>query len=490
MFFFRKFIFAIICLSACMPVNELRATDTLEGIQQKVAQYLKRSGARSANWGIYILDPEDDRILVEVNPDNAFLPASVIKTVTTAAALEKLGPNFRYRTGVYADGTLNENGVLEGNLVLVGRGNPNLIDVYGDLGQPPALRNLAEEIRNMGIREITGDLVGDDSYFAPSFNANGKASADMGTFYGAPVTALSINNNVVNVTARAPKSGKAVTVELEPRNSFFRVRNQAVVGGGGDKQTLTIRLLRASNTIVVSGTLPVSKTVRQAVVLNKPAETTASIFKDELERKGVKVKGGVRAVHYGNEQAGVKRSWIFLAEHESPPLVRGIEIINKRSQNLHAEMLLRTLGAELRGYGSNESGIEAVKAFLLEAGIDNENIRISDGCGLSRENFLTPRFQTALLEFLLRRPYFNLFFDTLAVSGTDGTLRSRLSSGSVKGSIHAKTGSLNGVTTLSGYIITQSGKNLVFSIFVNRVTATETVRKTIDEICFLFATIY
>ena len=414
-----------------------------------------------------------------------------MKVVTTAAAVEKLGPDFRYRTGVYADGTLNKDGVLNGNIILVGRGDPNLVDAYGDLSQPSALRKLAEKIWAMGIREITGDVVGDDSYFAPSFNNGaGKVSADMGTLYGAPVTALSINNNAVRVTARAPKAGKAVTVEIEPHTSYFRIRNQAVIGGSNDKQTLSIRQLQASNAIVVTGILPASKTVTQTVVLNKPAETTASIFKDELERKGVKVKGGVRAVHYGSEQPEAKASRVLLTEHESLPLIRGLEIINKRSQNLHAEMLLRTLGAELRGYGSNEAGLEAVKAFLIEARIDNENIRLSDGCGLSRENFLTPRFQTALLRFLLRRPYFNLFLDTLAVSGTDGTLSSRLSSESVKGAIRAKTGSLNGVATLSGYIATQSGKNLVFSIFANRVTSTEAVRKTIDEICSLFATLY
>ena len=489
MSFFSKFKFVIIILSVCIPAGDLRATDTLETIQQKVAQSLKRTGARSANWGIRIFDPEDDKVLVEVSPDNAFLPASVTKMVTTAAALEKLGPDFRYRTGVYADGTLGENGVLNGDIILVGRGDPNLIDAYGDLDQPSALLILAEKIKEMGIREITGDIIGDDSYFAPSIG-KGVAAAEKGTLYGAPVTALSINNNVIKVTARAPKSGKAVTVELEPRTSHFRIRNQAVVGNKDAKQTLSVQLLRASNTVVVSGTLPISKAVTRTVVLNKPAETTAAVFKDELARRNIKTGGKARAIHYGDAQTEARGSWTFLTEYKSPPLVRGIEIINKRSQNLHAEMLLRTLGAELRGFGSSEVGLEAVKAFLFEAGIDDGNIRLNDGCGLSRENFFTPRFQTSLLGFLFRRPYFNLFLDTLAVSGTDGTLRSRLSSESVKGSIHAKTGSLNGVVTLSGYIVTQSGKNLIFSIFANRVTATETVKKTIDEICSLFATLY
>ena len=489
--FSRKFVFVIIILSACLLAVELRASETLETIQQRIARSLNRAGARSTSWGIRITDPEDDKVLVEVNPDNAFLPASVMKVVTTATAVEKLGPDFRYRTGVYANGTVDEHGVLDGDVILVGRGDPNLVDSYGDLGQPSALRNLAEKVHEIGIREIAGDVIGDDSYFAPSGGGRGAIfSAENGTLYGAPVTALSINNNVIQITARAPQSGKDVTVELVPRTSHFRIRNQAVIGAADAKQTLSIQMLRNSNTLVISGTLPVSKTVTRTIVLNKPAETTAAIFKEELERKGVRIKGKARAIHYGGVKIGVKDSWIFLTEHESLPLIRGIEIINKRSQNLHAEMLLRTLGAELRGFGSNETGIEAVKAFLVGAGIDTKNIRLYDGCGLSRENFLTPRFQTALLEFLLRRPYFNLFLNTLSVSGTDGTLRGRLSSDSVKGSIHAKTGSLNGVVTLSGYIATQSEKNLVFSIFTDRVAATETVTKIIDEICSLFVTLY
>ena len=131
-----------------------------------------------------------------------------------------------------------------------------------------------------------------------------------------------------------------------------------------------------------------------------------------------------------------------------------------------------------------------VKQFLVEAGIDSEKIKLNDGCGLSRENLITPRFQTSLLQFLSTRPYFNLFLNTLAVSGTDGTLKNRLSAMQVRGSIHAKTGTLNGVTTLSGYITTKSGRNLVFSIFANHVYAMARAKRTIDEICSLFVNFY
>jgi D-alanyl-D-alanine carboxypeptidase/D-alanyl-D-alanine-endopeptidase (penicillin-binding protein 4) len=185
-----------------------------------------------------------------------------------------------------------------------------------------------------------------------------------------------------------------------------------------------------------------------------------------------------------------QRQWRLLAEHKSPPLIRALEIINKKSQNLHAEMLLRTLGAEFKGLGTNEAGLEVVKEFLVEAGIDSEKIKLNDGCGLSRENLFTPRFQTSLLSFLSQRYYFDLFRNTLAVSGTDGTLKNRLAASDVRGSIHAKTGTLNGVTNLAGYMTTKSGRNLVFTIFANRAYSAARVKKTIDQICALFVDLY
>jgi serine-type D-Ala-D-Ala carboxypeptidase/endopeptidase (penicillin-binding protein 4) len=214
------------------------------------------------------------------------------------------------------------------------------------------------------------------------------------------------------------------------------------------------------------------------------------MLKDELKKQGIEVRGRISATHYGDVSEEERNAWKLLAEHTSPPLIRALEIINKKSQNLHAEMLLRTLGSEFKGSGTNEAGLLVVKEFLVDAGIDSEKIRLNDGCGLSRENLFTPRFQTSLLQFLSQRYYFDLFRNTLAVSGTDGTLRNRLSATEVRGSIHAKTGTLNGVTNLAGYMTTKSGRNLVFTIFANRVQALTRVKKTIDDICSLFVNLY
>jgi serine-type D-Ala-D-Ala carboxypeptidase/endopeptidase (penicillin-binding protein 4) len=482
-------VFILHLLLAALLIPEGHA-GALETIQTKINQFLKRPGVRSTQWGIQVLDPSADKVLVEVNPDKTFLPASVLKVVTTSTALEKLGPEFKYRTSVYTEGTVEPDGTVKGDLILVGRGDPNLMDPYGELLTKPALRELAEKLWSSGIRKVQGDIIGDDSYFDTKNYGNGWTDRDLKTLYGAPVNALSVNNNVVWIHARPTKYKQLVSVELEPATSYFHIRNLGTTGGRTARRTLNVRLIKGTNTIVVSGILPSLKTHSQYILMEKPAEATAGILRDELRKQGITIHGKAQAAHRGYASKEEQESWTLLAEHKSLPLVRALEIINKHSQNLHAEMLLRTLGAEFKGIGSNEAGLQVINEFLVEAGIDSEKIRLNDGCGLSRENLLTPRFQTSLLEFLSKRPYFNLFRNTLAVSGTDGTLRNRLSTTEVKGSIHAKTGTLNGVTALSGYITTQSGRNLIFSIFANHVSAVTKTKKTIDEICSLFAKFY
>ncbi len=471
-------------------LNESRAS-SLEDIQTRIAKYLKRPGVRSADWGIEILDPTTNKVLLAVNPDKTFKPASVLKVVTTSAALEKLGPDFRYHTGVYTNGTLEADGTLAGDLVLVGRGDPNLIDTEGELLPKPAPEELAEKIQALGIRKIQGDVIGDDSYFDDSHSAKGWTAQDLRSVYGAPVDALSINNNVFWVFAHPTKYNRLVTVGIEPHTSYFRIRNLGVTGSARSRRTMYARLIPGTRTIVVSGILPLRQSYAQHVNLERPAEVAATMFKEELQRLGVTVSGQVEVVHSGDVSPEHRRQWKLLADHVSPPLIREVEIINKHSQNLWAEMLLRTLGAEFRGVGSDVAGLQVFKEFLVDAGVDSDKIRLDDGCGLSRDNLVTPRFQTSLLQFLSTRAYFELFLNTLAVSGTDGTLRHRLVSQQVRGTIHAKTGTLNGVSTLSGYMMTRSGRSLVFSIFANNVhTSMARVKRTIDEICSLFVNLY
>lgn len=466
------------------------ADTTLEAIQNKIAQFLNRPGNRSAAWGIEIMDPDTKQVVLSVNPDKMFLPASVLKVVTTSTCLEKLGPDFRFRTGVYADGTILADGILQGDLILVGRGDPNLVDPTREMLTEPALRELALSLHEIGIRRVTGSIFGDDSYFEYPTHGKGWTNQDLRSTYGAPINALSINNNAFWVHVRPTKANQLVQISVEPQNSYYQVRNVAVTGSSRAKRTISAGVIPGTNRVVVSGVLPLGQNYSQDILLERPAEMAATILKDELQRAGVRVTGQVKAIHQGDVSPEVRRNWRLLAEHQSPPLIRAIEIINKRSLNLHAEMLLRVLGAEFGGAGTDEAGLRVVKSFLVSAGVqDDDKISLNDGSGLSRDNLVTPRFQTSLLLFLSTRPYFEMFLNTLAVSGTDGTLRNRMSSS--RGVIHAKTGSLQNVAALSGYMTTKSGHNLIFSIFANNVRASiDRVRQTIDDICALFVNLY
>ncbi len=487
----RKALAPLLFTALLMPAVFAEAGPTaLETIQTKIAQFLKRPGIRSVEWGIEIYDPTTSKIVLSVNPDKTFQPASVLKVVTTATALEKLGPDFRFRTGVYTDGTVLPDGTLSGDLILVGRGDPNLMDPSKELLDKPALQDLSEKIQALGIKKIHGNVIGDDSYFEFTTHGKGWTAQDLKSVYGAPINALSINNNVFWVHLRATKPDQLTQVSIEPPTSYFQIRNLAVTGSAGSQRTAYAQVLPGTTRLVISGILPAGQSYTQDLLLERPAEATATIFKEELRRKGIPVDGSIRVYHLGDLSPEARRNWVPLAEHQSPPLIRALEIINKRSLNLHAEMLLRVLGAEFGGAGTDDAGLRVVKNFLEAAGVrDDDKISLSDGCGLSRDNLVTPRFQTSLLIFLSTRPDFDLFLNTLAISGTDGTLRNRLSS--APGVIHAKTGTLADVAALSGYMTTKSGRNLVFSIFANNVRVSyERVRKTIDEICALFVNSY
>jgi serine-type D-Ala-D-Ala carboxypeptidase/endopeptidase (penicillin-binding protein 4) len=224
---------------------------TLETIQTKVAQCLKRPGVRAASWGIEILDPATNEVLVAVNPDKTFKPASVLKVVTTSAALEKLGSDFRFRTGVYTDGVLESDGTLTGNVILVGRGDPNLMDPYGELMEKPALQGLAEKLHASGIKKIQGNLIGDDSYFDSASSGKGWSLQDLKSVYGAAINALSVNNNVFLVHAQSTSYNRLVKVSVEPYSSYFHIRNLGTTGSLKSRRTINARLIPGSRTIVV-----------------------------------------------------------------------------------------------------------------------------------------------------------------------------------------------------------------------------------------------
>lgn len=463
------------------------------GVDQELAgqidAILNHSRHRRAFWGVDVHSLDEDKIIYSHHSEHSFSPASNAKVFTTAAALDRLGSEFRFRTPVFQEGTLSESGVLAGDLALVGKGDPDLAgSLSNNRNRFTYLDRMAQKVRQAGIRVIEGDIIGDDSYFPYAPYGKGWSSRDLGFHYGAAISALSFSDNVVAVVVRpAPEVGKPVRVSVDPPNAFLRITNRMETSEAGAQNTSRFYNPPGTNRVYLSGQLPVSsRGWTRYLTVDDPAAFTAHVFLQRLRRAGITVKGTARSRHYGDPAPADPGR--HLALHESAPLVDLLAQINKNSHNLYAELVLRTLGAEMKGLGTDAAGMEAVYDFLEEAGISRETVSLHDGSGLSRHNLITPRAETLLLRHIFSQPYFPVFLETLARAGRDGTLKSRMRGTAAQSRVYAKTGSLQDVTTLGGYVKTRSEKTLAFSILINnhRFSAL-TARHAADRICALLA---
>ena len=481
-----------------------------------IAAVLSQPPLNRAHWGVDVVDLETGKALYSQNSDQLFLPASNTKLFTTAAALAIAGPDYRFRTTVEADGKIDDNGRLLGDLVIVGRGDPNISSrtlPYALKTQrtPPhtqILEEMADQVARNGLKIVDGDLIGDDTYYAFERYAEGWAWDDLQWIDGAPVSALTFNDNVVfvNVLPGEHPGDKAV-ITVEPETSYYELDNRVVTSAVGVTKRVGIHRDPGSKKIVLWGSLPLGDAgMKEPMSIEDPAEFVAQLFRTLLERRGITIRGKARARHGEDAQffdqqiprvpnapstgAAVSpavhspispatqtpsqespdvnsSSNKILAEHFSGPLLDDIRVTNKVSENLHAELALRLAG-KLRGDGGSfEGGVAAVKQFLLQAGLKDDEFIFLDGSGLSRRDLVTPAATVQLLIYAARQPWGPAFEESLPVSGVDGSLTDRFQKTPAAGLIHAKTGSLSHVNALSGYGQTQQGKRFVFSIFCN-----------------------
>jgi serine-type D-Ala-D-Ala carboxypeptidase/endopeptidase (penicillin-binding protein 4) len=448
----------------------------------KIRAVLNRPQYRNTEWGIDIYSIEEDRRVFALNENSFFSPASNVKVFTTATALDRLGRNFRFKTRLLYTGRLDPDGVLVGDLILVGNGDPNLSNsISGDPNVYAHLDLLAEEVKKAGIRSIRGDVIGDDSYFAYAPYGRGWLTSDLSRVYGAQVSALSFYNNVLAVTARPAKVGQRATVFSYPARSMFAITNRSTTVAVQAKNTFGWSHTPGSNEIRVFGQMPVNqKGIVRYFNVADPALYTATILKERLQKAGVAISGKTRSRHSGEPPLPLMHP---IYTHESIPLADVVAFINKKSQNLSAEILLRTLGAEIKGIGTDQAGLDVVEEFLQRAGVETSMVNLYDGSGLSRNNLITPQAETALLRYMATRPSFPDFMSSFPVSAYDGTLRGRMHRSSAAGRVFGKTGSLKNVATLGGYIKTDSGQTLAFSIMANNAVETGAARQATDRIC-------
>jgi D-alanyl-D-alanine carboxypeptidase/D-alanyl-D-alanine-endopeptidase (penicillin-binding protein 4) len=450
-------------------------------LSQKIESILKSDGARRGHWGIEVARLSDGKVLYTRQAEQLYLPASNMKLFTTAVALEKLGPNFRFRTTVEADGSPDAAGRIQ-DLYLVGRGDPMMghrilpdersVENFG----PPeaALQALADQVASKGVREVGGNLIADDTHFIFEPFSRGWEEDDLVYGYAAPVTALAFNDSALLLRATpGPEPGATAQITLQPFSDYFTVNNRLVTTAGGPWR-VRLRREAGSRQLDVWGEVPVGPVLDEdGVAIDDPSRWAAEVFRKALEERGIRVAGHVEVLRISRAEAAAPGfvhaapSRIVLAERLSAPLTEDIRIINKYSHNLHVEMLLRTLGKEVKGLGSARSGIEVIENFVRDLGIKDDEAVFSDGSGLSRHSIITPRAIIRLLRHMARSPRFAAFLDSLPVAGEHGTLDDRFLRSVVRGRVRAKTGTLEHVNALSGYMDLPSGERLVFSIMGN-----------------------
>jgi serine-type D-Ala-D-Ala carboxypeptidase/endopeptidase (penicillin-binding protein 4) len=447
-------------------------------------------------WGIDVVSVSSGRVLYAKNSEKLFTPASNTKLFTTAAALALIGPDYNFRTTVETNGTLDKHGRLTGDLVLVGRGDPNLSGrelpyaLRTERSNHPiqVLEQLADELVQKGVKYVDGDIIADDSYFAFERYGEGWSQDDLVWADGAPVSALTINDNVVFVSILpADRAGDRAFVSLSPFGDYYRIDNRLITTPAGTGRKIFINREPGSIVLTLWGNMPLDDPgANEAVAIEDPAEFAANLFRQLLEARGVAVYGKERTRHTelaslstftvttlapargGDEPArALQNQPLVLASYQSKPLIEDVRVINKVSQNLHAEILLRLLGREKGTAGTVEGGLEVLRGFLNQAGIPGDQYLFYDGSGLSRQNLVTPHAIVQLLTYAAAQPWGASFRDTFPVAGVDGSLSDRFKSIPAQARIYGKTGSLGGVKTLSGYITTDQGEQVAFAILSN-----------------------
>lgn len=480
--------------------------DELRRFRTRVDQALAKEQAKRTFWGIEVADRDTGEVLYNLNADHYFMPASNAKLFTTALALATLGGGYQFRTTLESSARIGPDGKLAGDLVFVGRGDPDLSNrqfpyqLKAERSGPveKVLAEMADAVVGKGLKEVDGDIVADDSYFPYDPYPEGWAVGDIFFEYGAPVGAITFNDNtVVMHVAPGANPGDAATIDVEPAAALETITTQVTTAPPGGHAYFSVARESGPNFLSIRGTIPVGQPAAELqLAMTSPAETTARALKQLLEQRGVKVTGTVRVVHAPPPETSDENGFspphpapqasaagpnpFVLAEHWSPPLIESIRLTNKISQNLHAELLLRTVAREKAGFGSTEAGLQIEKDFLRAAGVADGDVIFSDGSGLGRDDLVTPRAVVALLRYAAHQPWGAEFISTLPVAGVDGTLESRMKGISGPAEIHAKTGSLEHVRAMSGYARTSRGENLVFSIFANNnaergTDATETL---------------
>lgn len=463
------------------------AAPAVEQLRRDLSRILSEPDGNGGRHGVLVVSLDRGDTLFALNPDLPLAPASNAKLFSTAAALYYLGPEYRFSTFLLADGPVRD-GVLEGDLILYGTGDPSISGRMLE-GSVAAMRRLVRSLLDAGVREVRGDVVGDGSYFDREWIGPGWQENDLDAWYGAPVGGLSFAENVVSIRFQPATPGSPAIVRTTPATRELALDNRVVTVRSGDSR---VSFERQDGRLVARGQVRSGTGgIARSIPVVDPANYAAAALRAALEEGGVAVAGAVRSVHdpaqsrvtFAKGAAADGSPPRLLAGHLSPPLAEISAVTNHVSHNLFAEALLKAVGRVVMGEGTFAAGARAVRSFL-ERELGPQPLQISqvDGSGLSRNNLLSARTTIRLLDYMPRSGIWDSYFASLPEAADPDGLKARMRGTAAAGKLRAKTGTIRQVSALSGYVESAEGERLAFSILANGVPSTARAKRSEDAI--------
>lgn len=459
----------------------------ISSAQTSFDEFIEHDFLNGAFVGILVKDIEADEIVYALNDNLRFTTASILKLFTSAAAVELLGPDYKFETSFYINGDIDKKGKLAGDLIIVGGGDPLISGRFRD-SVTEVLEFWADSLLQRGIKTIEGDIVVDNSFFESDELGPGWSYDYLTYWYACPISPLSFNDNCVDfrVYPAADIGGKC-RLEFDPRTDYIKVINNTITLLAGLDNTFDFLRHPETNIVEFFGGIAIDDENGELdyVSVHKPHLYCVNIFKDIIIKKGIKFKGQLIEIGIKN----IENKWTYnyldkLFTWQSEPMSAIIKVINKNSQNFFAEQTLKTIGAELAGVGSFDMSTRIVTDWIESIGITAGDVHYYDGSGLTHMNLATPASIIHLLRYMYNSQNFDVYYESLAIPGIDRSVRSRMKNYPMAEQMRTKTGSIANTRTFAGYLTTKTGKLLAFSIMVNNYGVTrDDIDNWTDKLC-------
>ncbi|MBC8182427.1 D-alanyl-D-alanine carboxypeptidase/D-alanyl-D-alanine-endopeptidase [candidate division KSB1 bacterium] len=456
-----------------------------EQLAKQIDQQISIPELETALVGIMVKSAETGEIFYQHNANTLMMPASNEKIPTSAATLLKFGPDFRYQTKIITNGSI-EKGVLNGDLIVVGSGDPTISSRFCD--NPDScfiFQSWADSLKSKGIEKINGNIIGVDDVFDDELIGYGWTVDNLPYSYSAQISGLSFNENYATVKINADSTGDKINISVIPDFDYLEIESQLTINE--DESDIGFDRVLNTNRLKIFGTIKPGSNYTQKVSIHNPTKYFVSALKKELQQLGIEVSGETfDADELRVENADTSSNLLFT--HSSIPMKEVLKILMKESQNLYAESFVKLLGAYFGKEGSFEEGEKILKQTLQRLGLEKDSYAFKDGSGLCRYNYISPAHLVKILRRMYFHPYGKIWRDCLPIAGVDGTIDYRLKRTVAQNNIFAKTGTISNVRCLSGYAKTKDGETLVFStMFNNFLCSTQVVMDVQDQICMLLA---